>query len=167
MIVSALAALRGVERVLASALLVATVALVVLASGTRYMGAPVIWAIEVIQALFVWLCVLAADMTLQRAGHFSVDMIANLLPPRARRMLDVFNTLLAAALLASLAWYGFLFTYITSGRPLPMTGVTSAFATAALPVGFVLMLITLAEQLAARLKGQPPAAASDEAREVM
>jgi TRAP-type C4-dicarboxylate transport system permease small subunit len=167
MIVSALATLRRVERGVASTLLVATVALVVLASSTRYMGMPVIWAIEVIQALFVWLCVLAADLTLQRAGHFSVDMIANLLPPRARRALEVFNVLLAVALLAALAWYGFQFAYITSGRPLPMTGVTSAFATAALPVGFALMLITLAEQLVARLQGRPPAAASDEAREVM
>jgi TRAP-type C4-dicarboxylate transport system permease small subunit len=167
MIATALALLRGAERVLAAALLVATVALVVLASSTRYMGVPVIWAIEVIQALFVWLCVIAADLTLQRAGHFSVDMIANLLPPRARQALEVFNTLLAAALLGGLAWYGFLFAYITSGRPLPMTGVTSALATAALPVGFVLMLITLAEQLLARLRGRPPVAAADEVREVM
>jgi TRAP-type C4-dicarboxylate transport system permease small subunit len=167
MIVSALAALRGVERALASILLVATVTLVVVASSTRYMGVPVIWAIEIIQALFVWLCVLAADLTLQRAGHFSVDTIANLLPRRARQVLEVFNVLLAAALLAGLAYYGFLFAYITSGRPLPMTGVTSAFATAALPVGFVLMLITLAEQLVARLQGRAPAPPADEAREVM
>lgn len=167
MIVSALALLRGLERVLASTLLATTVTLVVVASTARYMGVPVIWAIEVVQALFVWLCVLAADMTLQRAGHFSVDMVANMLPPRARQALEMFNTLLAAALLAGLAWYGFLFAYITSGRPLPMTGVTSAFATAALPVGFVLMLITLAEQLVARLRGRPPVAAADEAREVM
>lgn len=167
MIVSALAALRSVERALASALLVATVALVVFASATRYMGVPVIWSLEVVQALFVWLCVLAADLTLQRAGHFSVNMVANLLPPRARHVLEVCNVLLAAALLAGLAWYGFRFAYITSGRPLPMTGVTSALATAALPVGFVLMLITLAEQLVARLQGRPPVAAGDEAREVM
>jgi TRAP-type transport system small permease protein len=167
MIASALAVLRLAERAIASTLLFATVALVVLASATRYMGAPVIWALEIVHVLFVWLCVLAADLTLQRAGHFSVDMIANLLPARARQVLEAFNVLLAAALLAGLAWYGFQFAYITSGRPLPMTGVTSALATAALPVGFVLMLITLAEQLAARLQGRPPAAPSDEGREVM
>jgi TRAP-type C4-dicarboxylate transport system permease small subunit len=167
MIVSTLAVLRSAERALASALLFATVALVVLASATRYMGTPVIWSLEVVQALFVWLCVLAADLTLQRAGHFSVDMVVNLLPHRARQVLEAFNVMLAAALLAGLAWYGFQFAYITSGRPLPMTGVTSALATAALPVGFVLMLITLAEHLVARLRGRAPTAAPDEAREVM
>jgi TRAP-type transport system small permease protein len=167
MIESALGVLRQVERALASSLLVVTVALVVLASATRYMGSPVIWAIEVIQAMFVWLCVLSADLTLQRAGHFSVDMFANMLPPRARQVLEIFNVLLAGALLATLAFYGYKFAVITGMRPLPMTGVSSAIATGALPVGFVLMLITLAEHLVARIKGRPIVPASDDAREVM
>lgn len=167
MIASFLAALRGVERALACALLVVIVALVVVASGTRYMGMPVLWAIEVTQALFVWLCIFAADLTLQRLGHFSVDMFANLLPRRARQMLEVFNVLLVGALLAVLAYYGILFAQFTGMRPLPMTGVTSAFATGALPAGFFLMLITLAEHLAARLKGRSPVADETGPREVM
>jgi TRAP-type C4-dicarboxylate transport system permease small subunit len=131
------------------------------------MGMPIIWALEVTQALFVWLCVFAADLTLQRLGHFSVDMIANLLPRRPRQVLEAFNVLLASALLAVLAYYGVIFAQFTGMRPLPMTGVTSAAATAALPVGFGLMLITLAEHLAARLKGRSPVADSSEPREVM
>lgn len=167
MIVSLLGGLRALERALAAMLLVVIVALVIVASGSRYMGVPIIWAIEVTQALFVWLCVLAADLTLQRLGHFSVDMFANLLPARARQVLEVFNVLLAGALLAVLAYYGVIFAQFTGMRPLPMTGITSAAATGALPVGFVLMLITLAEHLAARLKGRSPVADSSEPREVM
>jgi TRAP-type transport system small permease protein len=128
---------------------------------------PVLWAIEVTQAAFVWLCVFAADLTLQRLGHFSVDMIANLLPRRARQILEVINVLLAGALLATLTYYGVLFAQFTGMRPLPMTGVTSAVATGALPVGFALMLITLAEHLVARLKGQAPVVDASEPREVM
>jgi TRAP-type transport system small permease protein len=165
MVTSALRALRLVEEILAAALLAAVVTLVVVSSSGRYFGTPVIWAIEVIQALFVWLCVLASDLTLQRLGHFSIDGLANLLPPRARQVLDVFNTLLVAALLAVLVYYGFQFTVLTSGRPLPMIGISSAAATSALPVGFLLMFITLAEQLAARLKGQR--LAPEAPREVM
>ena len=167
MIVSMLAALRSIERVLASVLLVAIVTLVVVASATRYLGSPVIWAIEVTQAMFVWLCVFAADLTLQRAGHFSVDLFANLLPRRARQVLDVFNILLAGALLVVLTYHGARFASITGGRPLPMTGVPSAVATAALPVGFALMLITLTEQLVARLRGRATVTTSDDVREVM
>ena len=167
MIVLFLERLRQVERALACALLIGIVALVIVASGTRYMGMPVIWAIEVTQALFVWLCVLAADLTLQRLGHFSVDMFANLLPKRARQVLEVFNVLLAGALLATLTYYGVLFAQFTGMRPLPMTGVSSAWATGALPVGFALMLITLAEHLAARLGGRSPVVDANEPREVM
>jgi len=162
-----LSALRLVERTFASALLAATVTLVIVASTARYFGVPVIWAIEAVQAMFVWLCVIAADLTLQRAGHFSVDLVASLLPPRVRRALDVLNILLAAALLATLAWYGMRFASITGGRPLPMLGLTSAVATGALPVGFALMLITLAEQLLARLRGQATVADPAGPREVM
>lgn len=167
MIALFLRTLRALERAVSAALLVFIVALVVVASGTRYLGMPVLWAIEVTQALFVWLCVLAADLTLQRLGHFSVDMFANMLPPRLRQALEVFNVLLAGALLAVLTYYGVLFAQFTGMRPLPMTGVTSAWATGALPVGFVLMLITLIEHLVARLQGRSPVADPTEPREVM
>lgn len=159
--------LRWAERALAAVLLAALVALVVVSSATRYAGMPVIWSVEVTQALFVWLCAFAADLTLQRYGHFSVDMAANLLPRRARLVLDVFNILLVAVLLAILIYYGTRFAAMSGGRPLPITGVTSAAATGALPVGFALMLTTLVEQLVARWKGRGPVGPPPEAREVM
>lgn len=167
MIVSLLGGLRRLERAVAGILLVVIVALVVISSGTRYAGSPVIWSLEVTQALFVWLCVIAADLTLQRLGHFSVDMIANLLPRRARQALEIFNLLLVGAFLAVLVYYGYRFASFTGMRPLPMTGVSSALATAALPVGFALMLITLAEHLVARLQGRPLVPDAAEPREVM
>lgn len=167
MIRSVLNGLRGVERAAAGVLLVVIVALVVVASAARYAGTPVLWALEVTQALFVWLCVFAADLTLQRLGHFSVDMVANLLPRGARQVLEVFNLLLVAAFLGVLVFYGWRFAAFTGMRPLPMTGVTSAVATAALPVGFALMLITLAEHLVARLRGHPLVPDATEPREVM
>jgi len=167
MIVSLLGGLRRIERAVAGVLLVVIVALVAISSGTRYAGAPVIWSLEVTQALFVWLCVLAADLTLQRLGHFSVDMVANLLPRRARQVLEIFNLLLVSAFLGVLMFYGYRFASFTGMRPLPMTGVSSAVATAALPAGFALMLITLAEHLILRFKGRAITPEAGEPREVM
>lgn len=153
MISSTLAWLRRLERGLAMALLVAVFVLVFVATATRYLGSPVIWAIEATQAMFIWLCVLAADITLQRAGHFSVPVLADLLPPRARRALDVAGGLAVLALLAFLAWHGAGFAAMSGMRPLPMLGVSEGVATAALPVGFALMAITTVEQLVARWTG--------------
>lgn len=151
MISSALAWLRRIERAAAMSLLVAIFALVFAATAARYMGSPIIWAMEVTQAMFVWLCVLAADVTLQQRGHFSVPALADRLSPEKRRMLDIFNALVVLALLAFLARYGMSFAGFSSERPLPMTGVSEGIATAALPVGFALMFITVAEQLVMRL----------------
>jgi TRAP-type C4-dicarboxylate transport system permease small subunit len=160
MISSALVWLRRIERAAAMSLLVAIFALVFVATAGRYMGSPVIWAMEVTQAMFVWLCVLAADVTLQQRGHFSVPALADLLPPEKRRILDIFNALVVLALLAFLARYGMTFAQFSSLRPLPMTGVSEGIATAALPVGFALMFITIAEQLVMRLRSadEPDAA---------
>ena len=162
-----LAPVRAAERGLAGLLLAALVVLVIVGSALRYVGFPVIWSVELAQALFIWLCVFAADITLQRAGHFSIDMLANTLPPAARTVLDVFNFLLVAALLATLLYYGTRFAMVTSGRPMPIVGVSQAFETAALPVGFLLMLITTVEQLIARIQGRPVAERGDDPREVM
>jgi TRAP-type transport system small permease protein len=167
MLASVLETLRKAEMAAAGAILCLIVALVVVASVGRYYGAPVIWAIEITQAGYVWLCVLAADLTLKKAGHFSVDMLANFLPARARRALEIFNVLLAGAMIAALVYFGYLFAKVTGMRPLPITGVSSAFATAALPVGFALLLITLIEQFFKRLRGEDVRPADDEAREVM
>jgi TRAP-type transport system small permease protein len=166
MIRNLLRGLRWLERVLAAALLVVLVAVVFAGAAGRYTGHPVIWSDEVAQALFVWVSMLAADLTLQRHGHFSIDILANLLPPRARFVLDIIVLLLLGGLLALLILNGFRFADMTAGRPMPMLGLPSSVATAALPVGFALMMITLIEQFVRRVRhrDEPPPHA---AREVM
>jgi TRAP-type transport system small permease protein len=150
MITTSLSWLRRIERGVAMALLMAIFVLVFVATATRYLGSPVIWAIEVTQAMFVWLCVLSADITLQHFGHFSVPALADLLPRPARRVLETFNAVVVLVLLAFLAKWGATFTNMKVLHELPMTRISESFATAALPVGFALMFITVAEQLVRR-----------------
>lgn len=158
MISGVLNMLRWVERAAAAGLLIVLVAIVFAGAVGRYTGNPVIWSDEVAQALFVWVSMLAADLTLQRSGHFSIDVFANLLPPRARFVLDLVVLVLLGALLVLLILNGFRFADMTAGRPMPMLGLPSSVATAALPVGFSLMLITLIEQTIRRIRrrGAPP-----------
>ncbi len=153
MIPSLLRWLRRIEHAAAMSLLIGIFALVFVATAMRYLGSPVIWAIEVTQAMFVWLCVLAADITLQHRGHFSVPALADLLSPAKRRVLEIFNAAVVLALLAFFVRYGITFAELSSGRPLPIVGVSEGIATAALPVGFALMFVTVVEQLVMRWKG--------------
>jgi TRAP-type transport system small permease protein len=159
MISRLLKAVRLAERAVAATLLVSLVAVVFAGAVGRYLHHPVIWSDEVAQALFVWVSMLAADLTLQRHGHFSIDIVTNLLPPRGRIVLDLLVLLLLIALVALLFVNGFRFADMTSGRPMPMLGLPSSVATAALPAGFALMMITLVEQTISRIRqrsAEPP-----------
>jgi TRAP-type C4-dicarboxylate transport system permease small subunit len=160
-----LRSIRRVELFAAAFFLCAIVAVVFLGTLGRYLGHPVIWTDEVAQALFVWTAILSADITLQRSGHFRIDMLVKLLPEALQFWLELVTKLVIAALLCLLVWYGVQLARLTSPRPLPLTGVSSAFATGALAVGFGLMLITVIEQLVVQLRRGRITAG--EARDVM
>ncbi len=153
MLIRALNTLRRVERFVAATLLVILVTTVFAGAVGRYTGNPVLWSDEVAQMLFVWVSLLAGDLTLQRSGHFSVDIFANMLPRQARLVLDVIIYLLIGGLLVLLFFNAWTFAAMTSIRAQPMTGVPYSWATGALPVGFGLMSITLVELLVRRVSG--------------
>jgi len=160
-----LALLRRAEMMAAVALLGTIVAVVLAGTVGRYAGFPLVWSDEVAQALFVWLALLAADLTLQRAGHFRIDVLTGLLPPRARSLLELAIKLTIAVLLAFLVYYGMKLTRLSDPRPLPMTGVPSSYAAAALPIAYALMALTVVEQIVRHLRGLPEV--HGEEREVM
>lgn len=154
MLLRGLVLLRRCELALAITLLGAIVTAVLLGTIGRFAGYPVIWSDEVAQALFVWLSLLAGDLTLQRAGHFRIDLAVAWLPGTVRRLLDLVIWLMVAAMMVLLIYYGMRLVGITHMRPLPLTRAPSSWATAALPVGFLLMLITLAEQIVRLIRGR-------------
>ncbi len=157
----ALVLLRRVEMYTAVTLLAVIVAVVLAGTIGRYGGYPVIWSDEVAQALFIWLAMLAADLTLQRSGHFKITIMVELLPDTARFLLDLAIKLIIAAMLVMLIYYGYVLAKVFHPRPLPMTGVPSSFAGAALPVAYGLMLITAIEQIVDHFRhkgGNEPAA---------
>lgn len=146
--------LRRAEMLAAIALLGAIVVVVFAGTVGRYSGHPLIWSDEVAQALFIWLAMLAADLTLQRAGHFRIDVLVSLLPKEAAFVLDLAIKLTIAAMLVLLVYYGTLLVGLSHPRPLPMTGVPSSWAAAALPVAYGLMIITVIEQIVRHLRGE-------------
>jgi TRAP-type C4-dicarboxylate transport system permease small subunit len=165
MLKQALLMLRRAEMFAAIALLGAIVVIVFAGTIGRYSGQPLIWSDKAAQALFIWLAMLAADLTLQRAGHFRIDVLVSLLPKSIAFLLDLAIKLTIAAMLILLVYYGTLLVALSHPRPLPMTGVPSSWAAAALPVAYGLMIITVVEQIVRDLRGESKSAA--EARDVM
>lgn len=139
--------LYRVESVVAVLLLAAIVTLVSVASIARAVGHPIIWSVEVAQLCFVWLCVLAADLALQRGRHFSLSILADSLSPRSRACLQIVNHLVLLVLLAFLLNYAWRNMLLMHPRLVGATQMHGSWIHASMVLGFCLFLRTLACQL--------------------
>jgi len=157
--------IRHVEANLAAILLGVIVSTVLISSVTRTFGIPLIWSEEVAQGLFVWLAMLASDLTWQRAGHFRVDLLTMLLPKPVQRVLELVILMMIGALLFAFVYYGLDLIRVSHPRPLPMLNIPSSFVAAALPVACLLMLLTTVEHFVRQLRGDVKT--QSVAREVM
>jgi TRAP-type C4-dicarboxylate transport system permease small subunit len=143
---------QRLEFACAALLFTAIVLLVGVAAVTRFMGAPIIWSIEVAQLLFVWLVMLAADLAMQQGRHFGLSLLADALPPPAQRILEIVNYLIVLALLVFLLVYAVRNTILMHPRLDGAMQLNSSYTHAAMPVGLVLMIRTLGVQLYDRIR---------------
>ncbi len=138
---------QRLEFACASLLFAAIVVLVGVAAVARFMGTPIIWSIEVAQLLFVWLCLLAADLALQQQRHFGLSILIDNLPPQWRRLLAILNHAILLVLLFFLLFYAVRNTQLMHSRFIGATRMNASLVHAAMPFGLVLMIRTLAVQL--------------------
>ncbi|WP_339947818.1 TRAP transporter small permease subunit [uncultured Albimonas sp.] len=140
-------ALRRAEGWGALALLVAIVALVAAASLARALGAPIIWSVEVAQLLFVWLCIFAADLAMQRDRHFGLSFLVDALSPRAARRLAILNHAVLAILLAFLLFHAWRNMILMHPRLIGATQMHGSWLHGSMVAGFALMLRTMLTNL--------------------
>jgi TRAP-type C4-dicarboxylate transport system permease small subunit len=146
-----------IEMACAAVLLLAIVILVGIASVARYLGSPIIWSIEVAQLAFVWLVMLAADITLQQDRHFRLSLILDRLSPEARHLAEIANTAIMMALLAFLLVYAARNTVLMHPRLIGATQMHASFIHGSLVLGLSLLLRTLTVRLYRRIQtgGEP------------
>ena len=138
---------RRLEIACAVAVLAAIVVLVGVAAIARALGSPIIWSVEIAELLFVWECMLAADLAMQHDRHFGLSVLLDRLGPRARRMAEIGNLLVLIALLGFLFVYAIINTILMHPRLIGATQMNASLVHAAMPFGLVLMLRTLAVKL--------------------
>jgi C4-dicarboxylate transporter DctQ subunit len=66
--------------------------------------APIYWAEEVMIFTFVWCVFLGAAVVALRGGHLRVELLAWMLPPKIRRVLAIVIQVVAATVMAFVAW---------------------------------------------------------------
>ncbi len=138
---------QRIEFICAAFLLATIVLLVAVGSVTRYMGIPIIGAIEIAQMLFIWLCMIAADIAMQRSRHFGLGFLSHFLSPKGAWLLRLCNFCIVAALLAFLFFYSIKLTVISHPRLIGGIQMHYSFITAALCLGLALMFRTTIAQL--------------------
>lgn len=139
-----------VEEWLAIALLGGTSLTMLAASTARAIGQPFAGGAELAQFLFIWTAVLGADITLRRGGQVRIDALVVRLPPRLLLGVTGFCVLLMLGFLVLLAWYGFPLALSNWQRPMGVAGLSYGYVTLALPVGAVLMVISLLRRIVAK-----------------
>lgn len=142
-----------VEEILGKLFFAATTLLVLIGAVTRAAGHPAIWAVDLAQAAFAWACVLGADIALRHNGHIEIDILVRMLPREARRLLALLWLTVIAAFLAVLVYYGVQLTLLNVERPMGDIDLSYAWVTAALPVGALMMLISVARKMWHGLSG--------------
>ena len=133
-------------------LLAAIVGLVGVASVARAIGSPIIWSVEIAQLLFVWLCMLAADLALQERRHFGLMILLDYLTPRSRRIVEVVNMLILIGLLGFLLSYAWRNMILMHPRLIGALQMHGSYIHASMVVGLALLLRTMVVQTIARLR---------------
>jgi TRAP-type C4-dicarboxylate transport system permease small subunit len=114
------------------------------------------WTEEFSRYVMIWAALLAVSCGAYYREHIGLDLIRNLLPGRAGRILEIGLDLTSLAFFVFLAWYGIGMTREGQAQFATIFGITMVVPFASVPVSSAL---TAFQILAAMLRGpQKPAA---------
>ena len=147
-----LSVLIWIEETVGRILLAAIVVLVFVAAITRTFDHPLIWSVNLAQALFVWLCFAGAVKALRIRAHIGVDYFVKRLPDRLRRIVDIALAVLVVAFLGTMTWFGATLTLLNWQRTFGDSGISYAWVTVAVPVGCAVLGLLLLVQIGIALR---------------
>lgn len=146
-------AIMRVEQAVGSVMLIAVVLLVFLSAIVRLTpNINMIWSVDASQLMFIWISMLGADLALKKHSHMGVDILVKRFPDRMQKILSLGAYLLCAAFSLFVTYWGVLLCIKNALRSYQTLKISYSFATAAVPVLSILMLLTLAEQILDLLK---------------
>lgn len=131
--------LAQIELAVGILLLGAIVALVFIASVMRFAGYPLIWSVDMAQLLFIWLCFVGAGRAMRERAHLGVDLVVRRFGHNVRLAVETGLAILFVAFMIVLAWEGYKLTMLNRERIFGDSGISYAFVTIAVPVGFLFL----------------------------
>jgi TRAP-type transport system small permease protein len=131
------------ENFITNLLMIGVVFFVFIAAVLRWAGSPISWSVEFAQFLFVWVIFLGANRCLREDKHISVDFFTKKLPGKVRISVEIVINLIVMAFLIFLVVFGTLLSLENSVRLISNLPISYSFITMAVPIGSLLMIITI------------------------
>jgi len=140
-----LEALLGIatEAAAAALLLVETAILFIGVLARYFTQSPIVWIDEVASTLFIWLAMLGAVIALRRTEHMRLTAVVGAMNRAWQARCEAASLLLAFALVLFLIAPSLEYTIEQIAIVKPVTEVSDAYRTAAIPVGLGLMALFL------------------------
>lgn len=137
-------AITVAEGVLVPVFVVAITLLVFVSAMARTAGYPLNWAVDTSLLLLAWTVGLGGDLAIRKNRVVNVDMIINYFPPKVRKFLALLWCAVMILFLACLVKYGIDLCMSNRKRVYQTLQIGYIWATAAVPTGALLMLVTTA-----------------------
>ena len=131
------------EQQIAMVLLAAITVLVFVSALTRTFGYPINWAQDAALIMFAWLAFIGGDIALHSTGLIGIDLIVRRFPKVFQKGIDILFKIVMLVFLAVLVIYGYQYVLTGYKRLITTLNVSYAFVTASVPVGAVLMIISV------------------------
>lgn len=140
------------EQWIAMILLAGITVLVFVSAMMRTLGFPLNWAQDAALIMFAWMSFIGGDIALHSTGLIGVDLFVVHFPKRVQKTIDIVFKVIMLAFLAVLVIYGFQYVMTGYRRLITTLNVSYAYVTASVPVGALLMIISVGTNLYKSIK---------------
>ena len=144
---AAATALRWIERVETGLIATLVLAMVALAGAQIVLrnvaDSGLSWADPLLRAMVLWAAMLGALAAARDDKHIGLDLVAHFVHGRMRRALRLVTLLFAAAVAATMAWYGIGLVQLDYGSGATIAGIPNWVIEAIVPLGFGLLALRL------------------------
>lgn len=124
----------------------------------RYVLAKMsVWSGEVAIFSLVWATMLGSVIALKKGYQVGMLAVVEKVPPRAARLIQIAGFLFMLSFLSLMSYYGVGQTLDNYAQRSPAMQIPMSYPYAALPVGFLAMLLITAEDFLLFLRQGPPA----------
>lgn len=132
-----------IEELVTMTFLTAITGLVFLSAVVRTFKHPINWAQDLSLLLFAWVVFFGADMALRTTDFVRVDMLVRRLPEKIRTAIYYLWNIVILGFLGILIIFSLPLCFENAKRLFQTLGISYSWATASIPVGSLLLSITI------------------------